>query len=156
MEVILSAIEQSAIASFLRFSRWGYAGVNAAHILGIALLVGSIIPMDLRLLGAWPSIPRAQLARVLVPVAICGLSIAIMTGLLLFSVRAPEYASLTIFWTKMALILVGAASAITLHAMHGMWLEEGPRSRFVRAGALSILCWLGALTAGRLIAFMGN
>lgn len=156
MDILLAAIEQSAAATALRFSRWGYAGVNAAHILGIALLVGSIIPMDLRLLGAWPHIPRSQLARVLVPVAICGLCIAICTGLLLFSVRASEYASLMVFWVKMALVIMGAGSAITLHAMHGWWLADGPQAHFARAGALSILCWLGALTAGRLIAFMGS
>lgn len=150
------AVEQSSIATFLRFSRWGYAGLNTAHILGIALLVGSIIPMDLRLLGAWPNISRPQLARVLVPVAICGLIVAICSGLLLFSVRPAEYAALTVFWTKMTLIFVGSTSAVALHIMHGFWLADGPQAHFVRAGALSIICWLGALTAGRLIAFMGN
>ena len=52
-----AALEATALATGLRNSVWSYPLVNAAHILGVALLVGSIVPLDLRLLGAWRSAP---------------------------------------------------------------------------------------------------
>ena len=53
MEPLFAAMEMSAIADYLRTSRWSYALVNATHILGIALLLGSIIPFNLHILGLW-------------------------------------------------------------------------------------------------------
>ena len=57
MESLLAAIEATGPAQYLRVSRLGYAAVSGAHILGIAFLVGAILPLNLRLLGFWPSIP---------------------------------------------------------------------------------------------------
>lgn len=140
----------------LRFSRWGYALVNTAHVLGIALLVGAILPLDLRLMGAWSDVPRATLARVLVPVAAGGLVLAVTAGLLLFSVRATDYAALLVFRVKLLLIATGAGSAVALHLAHGLLLEGAGQRRLAGAGTLSVICWLGALVAGRMIAFAGD
>ena len=46
--------------------------MNLAHLLGVALLVGAIAALDLRLLGFWPDTPVASLARITVPVAGAG------------------------------------------------------------------------------------
>lgn len=146
--------EQSTTATFLRNSQWGYAALNAAHISGIALLVGGILPLDLRLLGLWPSIARNELARVLVPTAAVGLAIAIVTGLLLLSVRASEYANLTVLWVKLGLILFGATSAISVHVRYGLWFERAGSANLALAGAASAITWIGALAAGRAIAFV--
>jgi hypothetical protein len=156
VEVWLGAIQGSDIATALRFSRWGYAAVNTAHVLGIALLVGAIIPLDLRLVGCWPAVPREALIRVLVPVAATGLALAVSAGLLLFSIRAGDYAALWVFRGKLLLIAIGAGSAILLHLTYGRRLAEAPPERLARAGMLSMTCWLGALIAGRMIAFAGD
>jgi hypothetical protein len=156
VEVWLGAIQGSDIATALRFSRWGYAAVNTAHVLGIALLVGAIIPLDLRLVGCWPAVPREALIRVLVPVAATGLALAVSAGLLLFSIRAGDYAALWVFRGKLLLIAIGAGSAILLHLTYGRRLAEAPPKRLARAGMLSMTCWLGALIAGRMIAFAGD
>jgi hypothetical protein len=156
VEVWLGAIQGSDIATALRFSRWGYAAVNTAHVLGIALLVGAIIPLDLRLVGCWPAVPREALIRVLVPVAATGLALAVSAGLLLFSIRAGDYAALWVFRGKLLLIATGAGSAILLHLTYGRRLAEAPPERLARAGMLSMTCWLGALIAGRMIAFAGD
>jgi hypothetical protein len=156
MDQLLAALAGSDIATLLRFSRWGYAAVNAAHILGIAMLVGAIVPLDLKLLGAWRTVPRDQLARVLVPVAAGGLALAVITGFTLFSVRATEYPQIGVFPVKIALIAVGTASAIALHIAHGWRLESAGPRRLAAAGALSMTCWLGALVCGRMIAFAGD
>lgn len=156
MEALLSALEGSELALSLRFSRFGYAAVSATHILGIALLVGSIVPLNLRLLGLWPSVPLGPLVRVLVPVAATGLAIAILAGLLLFSIRASEYAALSVFRLKLLLILAGAGSALLLHLRHRWLLEIASPTRLRRAAILSLLCWLSAIGAGRLIAFLSD
>lgn len=153
MEALLAAIEGSELAAGLRYARWGYAAVNAAHILGIALLVGAILPFDLRLMGLWRTVPRAALARVLVPVAATGLALAVLAGAALFAVRASDYAGIGFFQAKLALVAIGATSAGVLHLTYGPRLEGASRPRLAAAGALSMVCWLGALVCGRLIAF---
>jgi len=154
VEPLLAAIQGSDLALALRFSRWSYAAVNTAHVLGIALLVGAVIPLDLRLLGLWSSVERDALVRVLVPVAATGLLLAVTAGLLLFSVRAVDYAALPILWVKLVLIALGIASALALHLAYGRSLEKASRRRLAQAAALSLTCWLGALIAGRMIAFV--
>lgn len=149
-----AALAATGVAQALRMSRWGYAAVNGLHILGIAVLVGAILPLDLLLLGFWRAVPRAALARVLVPVAATGLALAVAMGLLLFAVRAPEYAALTVFRLKLALVALGVAGALTLHAAHGGWLEHAPPGRLRTHAALSIGCWIGALACGRAIGFV--
>lgn len=153
MDALLAALEGSALAQTLRASRWGYAAVNAAHILGIALLVGAIMPLNLRLLGLWRSVPRQTLVRVLVPAAASGLALAALAGLLLFSVRAREYSEIGFLQMKLALVALGALSALALHARHRPWLATASDSRLSGHAVISIICWTGAVVCGRLIAF---
>ena len=153
MEAFLASLEATAPAQFLRVSRWGYAAVSGAHILGIALLVGAILPLNLRLLGLWRSIPRANLLRVLVPVAATGLLLAVLTGSLLFSVRAQEYAAVGYLQAKVVLVLLGLLSASRSIAPNGSMLEGASERRLRFHALVSLGCWLGALACGRLIAF---
>ena len=154
MEAVLDALVASAPAQWLRFSRWGYAAVNTAHVFGIALLVGAILPLDLRLLGAWRSVALGPLARVLVPVAATGLLLAIATGAFLFITRADEYAALNLFLAKLALIATGAVHALSLHL--GPALRNASRARLRTAGATSLAIWLAVLVCGRLLAFVDD
>ncbi len=154
MEGLLADLALSDLATAFRRSRWLYAAANTAHITGIALLVGAILPLDLRFLGLWKSIPRGALVRVLVPTAAGGLALTATAGLLLFAVRAPEYAAHPVFQVKLALITIGATSAVATHLVHGLWLPKAGDALLAKVGALSMTCWLGALVAGRLIAFV--
>ena len=140
-------------AQYLRTSRWGYAALNTAHVLGIAVLVGAILPLDLRLLGFWPQTSRADLARILVPVAVAGLGLAAATGPLLFAMRAEEYAALSVFRLKLVFVALGIAGALTLHRAYGLALEGASERRVAAHAALSLVCWIGALACGRFIAF---
>lgn len=154
MEAALAALEATALAEALRFSRWGYAAVSAGHILGIALLVGALVPLDLRLLGFWTNVPAAALARVLVPVAAAGLALAVTCGALLFSVGASDYAAEPVFRIKLALIALGAATALYAHRRAGPALEGWSAARRRLQAMLSLACWLPALALGRAIAFV--
>jgi hypothetical protein len=154
VEAVLDALVASPPAQWLRFSRWGYAAVNTTHVIGIALLVGGILPLDLRLLGAWRSVALEPLARVLVPVAATGLLLAMATGAFLFITRAPEYAAIDLFLLKLALIAMGGLHALILH--FGPGLENASRARLRTAGAVSLSIWLAALVCGRLLAFVDD
>jgi hypothetical protein len=142
----LAALESSWLAQALRTSRWGYPILNIAHLLGIALLFGSIVPLDLRALGAWRHSELDTLSRVLVPTARAGLALAVATGFLLFCVRAGEYASMPLFWTKMGLLAVGTANALLV-------------ARYSQSAApalVSILAWTSAIAAGRLLGYLSS
>jgi len=156
---VLTAVQEWAPVADLRNSRWTYAGVNTAHIVGFAILFGSILSMDLRLLGMWRSIPIATFARVLIPVSVLGLLLAITAGLMLFSIRAVQYAETTLFQFKMVLVLCAILNALLLRRA-AQWelmqvaLHMKPPPRLQIAGALSIGLWLAVITCGRMLAFL--
>lgn len=156
MESLLAALEATSLAQTLRTSRWLYAATNTAHVLGIALLVGAILPLDLRLLGCWREVPRVQLVRVLVPVAATGLALTIVAGALLFSARATEYAGVGFLQAKLALVLSGAAAALAVHWRHGFLLATASDARLAGHALVSLACWPAALVCGRLIAFAAD
>ncbi len=159
MDAWFAALEALAPVAALRSGRWSYAAVNAGHIVGLALLFGAIVPLDLRLIGLWRGVSIRALARVLVPVAATGLALAVMAGLFLFAIRASEYAAMPLFWVKMALVVCGVANALLLR--RALAWERGthdagvaPPMRLRAAGALSIALWLSAIVAGRMLAFV--
>ena len=155
---VLGALQDAALVGALRRSHWVYPIVNAGHIVGLGLLFGAIVPLDLRLIGFWRRVPIGALARMLLPVAIAGLLLAALTGALLFSVGAVKYASMTIFQAKLLLILAALANALLLHRASA-WVAyeaelQGTTPRLQLAGALSIGCWLAAIFAGRMIGYL--
>lgn len=158
IEQWLAGLEATALARSLRDSVWAYPLVNTGHVVGVALLVGSIVPLDLRLLAMWQKWPLAPLWHVLTRTAAVGLALAIVFGSLLFMTRATEYAASPFFLAKMAVVLAAAVNAGALRvAFKGPTAEASPAaapSRRVRAAAaFSLTAWLGALTLGRLVGY---
>lgn len=155
----LSVLENSGLATTLRHSLWVYPMVNAAHILGIALLVGSIVPMDVRLMGAWPNLPPGTLAPLLLPFAIAGLMIAVLSGAMLFVVQPSDYAAQPLFWFKLGLILLGTLNALALRASPA-WADQlsGSNSsvaaRVKVAALISLVVWVSALVSGRMLGYL--
>lgn len=154
-----AALEATPLATALRGSVWVYPLVNAAHILGVALLVGSIVPLDLRLLGVWRSVPLTPLWGVLTRTAGAGLILAMIFGALLFITRASEYTAPNLFISKMAVVALGTANALALRVLPQTQVSEitltkgKPPARLRLAGGISLVTWLTALTLGRLIGY---
>lgn len=141
-------MHDSGLAVHLRGSRWSYPLVNAGHIVGIALLFGAIVPLDLRLMGLWRQVPVAALTRVLLPVALTGLALAVVTGLLLFAVRATEYAQVPLVAWKLVVVALAIANAVALVSL-------APAAAYVRLlAATSIVLWLAAIGSGRMIGYV--
>jgi hypothetical protein len=156
----LVALEHSGLGAAMRQSLYLYPAVEIVHILGFALLVGSIVAFDLRVLGLGSRVPIEPVARLSVPLAALGLSIAIPAGFLLFATEATHIAVNPAFQAKLFLIALGLANVALFHL--GPWrrlAEWGAAGRrppaSARLGAaLSIVAWAGAITAGRLIAYL--
>jgi len=148
----LGALEQVPLVEALRNSTYVYPLVNAFHVVGIALLFGGIVPLDLRLAG-WRREAGSvdQLARVLLPVAIFGLALAAVTGLLLFATDAREYAASPLFRAKLVLIALALANALWLRRID--WRGQDATRRVAFAGIASVLLWLGVIVLGRMIGY---
>lgn len=158
MADVLAWLEALPLAVYLRQSTWLYPLVNTLHIVGVALLFGSVAVMDLRLIGVWRRTAAAPLLRVLAPVALAGFLLAAAAGILLFLVRATEYGVLWLFQLKMGLLVLAILNALWLSRTAGwrqLLAEEGaPVPATTRlAAALSLLLWLLVLTAGRAVGY---
>jgi hypothetical protein len=154
---LLQALAAWPIAAYFRASTVGYATLNGLHILSIALLVGAIATLDLRMLGVFRSAPLSGLAYSLSRVAAAGVALSIVTGALLFAVRPIAYAENPAFLAKVSLVALGVVNALALRA-NRHWRaarEGGPLPDSVRLQALlSLLIWTAAIFAGRWIGFL--
>jgi hypothetical protein len=150
LEGIAAALEASDVAAALRRSRWTYPAVNAGHVLGVALLVGAIVPMDLRLIGVWRgATPLRAAVDLLRPAAAFGAALALVTGSLLFVVQATDYVGHPLFFVKIGLVLLGLA-----HALLNGGIVAAPRGRQALAGAFSLGLWLTVLVCGRMLGYL--
>ncbi|RWK62853.1 DUF6644 family protein [Mesorhizobium sp.] len=153
MDEILSGIEQLALVRALKASFVTYPIVNALHIMSIGALLTSVWLMDLRVLGAFRSLPHAAFIALLRRTAFAAFAGALATGSLLFSVRASEYAAMPIFLTKMTLILLAGANFLVFmrRAKGG---DEPAGGTVTILAVLSLALWTSVLFAGRFIGFL--
>ena len=153
----LQALAAWPPAAFLRESTIAYAALNAAHIFAFGLLIGSIATLDLRVLGLFRAVPLDALAAPLSRVAAAGVTLAVATGFLLFSVRPVAYANNPAFLAKISLVALGVVNALALRA-NPNWKRArsgAPMHASVRASALlSLATWASAVLAGRWIGFL--
>ncbi len=151
-----AALEASGFAFMLRDSSWVYPLANLGHIVGLCLLVGPIVALDLRLLGLGRGVPVAALSRLLTPLAIAGLLLQIVSGALLLTADASALVGNPVFLIKMALFALGVANALLFRWIWRGALErwdEGPPALGRAQAAASIAIWFGAALSGRLIAY---
>jgi len=149
-----SAVQASDLAVWINHSRWAYALVTTVHVLAIGVLIGSILTLDLRLVGLAQWLDPQGLARLVVPVAGFALALALLSGGLLFIGRAGEYAAFGTFRIKILLIVSAIAMTLAVHRRYGVWLQRTDSRQRVRIGVASMVLWLGVAVSGRMIAFV--
>lgn len=152
----MSSLDAWLALPLLRQSGTAYMLVNAAHILGLGLLIGAILPLDLRLVGLFRAAPLAVIGPFLSRAAAAGLALALATGALLFTVRPSEYFSNPAFLAKLGLLGFALVNVALQHAggLRAAFAEGVvPAGARIRAGA-SLLLWLAVLVAGRAIGFV--
>ena len=152
------ALQNSGIGIAIRHSAWIYPFGNVIHVLGMALLVGSILALDFRFLGfgrAHVSLEAAS--RLLTPFAIAGIVLLVPGGLILFIADAGPLAANSLLQIKLALVVLGLVNAVLFRIKWGGttagWDANPPGSG--RAQVLgSVAIWLAVPTLGRLIAYL--
>jgi hypothetical protein len=142
-------------ALLLQRSGTAYLLVNAAHILGIGLLLGAILPLDLRLAGVLRASALPLIGPILIRTAAFGLALALTTGLWLFTVKPGEYLGNTAFLSKLGLLVLALGNIALQHHSLKPALAGGVIGLRVRVLAMvSASLWLCVLIAGRWIGFV--
>jgi hypothetical protein len=130
---------------------WAYPALEVVHIVGIALLVGNLVLLELRVWGAAPELPLRPLARLSVMLALAGFALLAASGLLMFATQPAELLANRAFVLKVALILLAGLNAAAFHARGGV----GRPDRTARAlTSLSLGLWLAVIICGRWIAYL--
>lgn len=154
----MGAIEMSALAVAMRQWLWLYPIVEIVHLTGIALLVGSIAILDLRLLGLARTLPVRQLASHVLPWSAAAFLFIVPSGLLMFIAHAGEFIQSNVFVLKMCLILAAGTNAAALHAgamrTAADWdVQRMPPPAARIAAGLSLALWVSVIACGRLLAY---
>jgi len=153
---IFLALQESALGHAMRSSPALYPAVEILHIFGFVVLVGSILALDLRLLGVGRAIPIHPMAQLLLPLSRLGFLLAISMGFLLFSADAAHVVRNPAFQAKLLLIAAALVNIVIAHAglwrRVALWGSEAPRGAKI-AALMSLLLWLAFVCAGRLIAY---
>ena len=135
---------------WIRSSAFAYPVLESLHIVGIALLLGSLVVFELRVWGRGGSIDSASLARLALPVSVAGFCLAAATGLVMFASQAEEILTNRAFVLKMLLLMLAGLNALWFHAS-GSVASTGRLARVQTA--LSLGLWLGVIICGRWIAY---
>jgi hypothetical protein len=151
---LLIWLQDTAFARWVSVSPslWAYPTILTAHTVGLAMLVGSAVVIDLVLLGAFRGLEVQPLER-LFPIAWAGFWVNAVSGACLFVADAATKGTQPIFYLKMGFIAAGVA--IMLRTRRSVF--RSPQSHPSHPGLLaaaSLGCWLGAITAGRLMAYV--
>ena len=153
-------LEGSALGHVMRESGvWTYGIVNLVHILGVCCLFGSVLILDLRLIGLWRNVGLSAISQPAVPVAVVGFAVAAASGVCLLATKATEYAGNPFMYIKFPAIALGLVNVAVLTRLSA-WrdrarreLSARERSQLAVAGGISLLCWITAITAGRMIGY---
>lgn len=151
LEAAAAALDGSAFALWAARDPWAYPVANVAHVLGLALLLGPILLVDLRVLGAFPALPMIPFVRAVRPFAIVGLLALGLSGAVLFAADAVALSQSGAFRLKLLLVGLGLANALGFSLL---WRGVAPVGVAARGMALSSIgLWTGAAIAGRWIAY---
>jgi len=156
LPTLAAELEASALGAWMRGSDRAYPVVNLLHLLGLVLLVGPMLLLDLRLMGAGRQFPLPAVAAILTGFAVAGLLLLLPSGALLFAADAGPLLDNPLMQVKLLLIAFGIANALLFRLLWSDRLDEWdlvrPRLGQLQAG-LSAACWLATGTLGRLIAY---
>lgn len=130
---------------------WAYPVLEAAHIIGIALLLGNLLILELRLWGVAAVLPLRPLASLALSIAVAGFLLAACSGLLMFATAPSEWLVNRVFLLKLSLLMAAGVNAAVFHARGGLDRTDAwTRVQTV----LSLGLWLAVIMAGRFIAYL--
>jgi Family of unknown function (DUF6644) len=157
MTDLLGWIESTALASLARDSLYGFQILVATHLLGIALAVGTLLWVDLRMLGlALVDRPVAEVYRGLAKWFAAGFAVVFVSGAALFAGFATSAYGNGYFRVKMAVIVLAGLNALVFHRLLKGTTDASsapPPVAIRAAGALSLAFWGTVLVCGRMMSY---
>ena len=139
------------MSSWLATNPVVYPALEAIHITGIALLVGTLMLLEARVWGFGRELPVPALARLALTLSLCGFGLAAFSGSLMFATQPLELIANRAFTIKMGFLTLAGANAGLFHARDGLTKLDG----IARAQtALSLGLWLAVIICGRWIAYL--
>jgi hypothetical protein len=135
----------------MRESANAYPAANVLHLLGLVMLLGALGLADLRVAGAFRTLPLRPMIAALTPIGVAGFVILAVTGPLLFAPDATALVRSDVFRLKLLLIVIALGNAFVFR---WQWRRGTEPGLALRVGAIaSLLLWLAVATLGRLIAY---
>jgi hypothetical protein len=135
----------------LKSSAWVYPALEVMHICGIALLLGNLVLLEIRVFGRGATLDVKSLAGLSLGVASVGFCLAAASGLLMFASQAPELLTNRAFTLKMILLMCAGCNAACFHGRASLnKLDALAKSQMV----VSTLIWLAIVVCGRWIAYV--
>lgn len=154
----LDRVGDSQLGAAMRGDLWLYPMVEVVHIIGFAVLIGSVVMFDLRVLGLSKNIAVTDLARHLLTWSVAALLLIVPAGLMMFSAHPHDFASNDLFILKLCLIATAGLNAVLFHV--GVYRSVNQWNTAVDApgiakcqALLSIALWLTVVMCGRLLAY---
>jgi uncharacterized membrane protein len=145
------------VGNFIRDTPWTWVTSETLHFVGLSLLIGVLLLINLRTLGIIKTVPFGALDRLL-PWAVLGFGLNICTGMLFFAAAPGQYTKNPAFYWKLVFILAAGFNTLYFFFDKGWAVEPGhdtrPASRLVAASALFF--WVGVMYWGSMLPFIGN
>jgi hypothetical protein len=156
---ICQQLEETQIGVVVRESLYGFQILVALHIIGIALSVGTLLWVDLRLIGV--SLGRARVSdvyRSLAPIFLPGFALMVASGVLLFTGFATSAYANGYFRFKLVALALAGVNALVYHFTVGRRAADWdafavPPPAARAAGLASLLIWTAVILAGRMISY---
>ena len=160
MYEVLAWLQSSALGHAVRSSGvWAYGVINLTHILGVSSLFGAVLVLDLRLLGFWRNVALISITRPTIPIAAIGFAIAAASGICMLATNGTDYAGNPFIYIKFPAIALALMNVAALN-FSSAWRARKERdlspkelSHLKVVGGFSLVCWLTAISAGRLIGY---
>jgi len=149
--------EASSLGAMVRTSTWAFAVTESIHLLGLAVIGGSVLVVDLRLLGfGLTNQPIATVARDAYRWLVGSLLVLLATGVVLFASEATKCYYSTPFSVKMISLVLAMIFTFTVRRRVTMADEARVRPLYYKLVALvSLALWFGVAAGGRWIGFSG-
>jgi hypothetical protein len=129
---------------------WAYPALEVVHIVGIALLLGNLVLLELRVFGCATALPVVPLARLALGISLAGFGLAAASGLLMFASQPAELLANRVFTLKMLVLFAAGCNAAWFHGRGSLQrLDATARAQLV----LSSVLWLMVVACGRFIAY---
>ena len=151
-------LSTTSIATFVNTTSWAWPATETLHFIGLCLLLGVVLAVNLRMLGVMKNVSFAALHKLL-PWGILGFGINVFTGILFFLTIPEQYTQNRALQWKMLLILVAAADILYFTMFEEAWAvrpgDDAPFKAKIIA-ALTIFLWVGVIYLGRMMPFIGG